>query len=178
MIVCLSVCLSGILHCEGFLYCTDGDSDKENVDPNTIIISDDDDDESVMLAALGETGRPRDSDGGNADHIIISDDDDESAARGETGRPWWMSPSAGLFGDEPAASSMLAGPSSDADFFEDRVLHLRYLYQLSMEQRIRLIIKEIMQGMYTIIYSNIHLSSTVIDILCGLSICLSRERFI
>ena len=115
MIVCLSVCLSGILHCEGFLYCTDGDSDKENVDPNI---------------------------------IIISDDDDESAARGETGRPWWMSPSAGLFGgDEPAASSMSAtGPSSDADFFEDRVLHLRYLYQLSMEQRIRLIIKEIMQG--------------------------------
>jgi len=96
------------------LYCTDGDSDKENVDPNIIIIS-----------------------------------DDESAARGETGRPWWMSPSAGLFeGDEPAAaaSSTSAGPSSDADFFEDRVLHLRYLYQLSMEQRIRLIIKEIMQG--------------------------------
>jgi len=30
----LSVCLSGILYCEGFLYCTDGDSDKENIDPN------------------------------------------------------------------------------------------------------------------------------------------------
>ena len=115
----MSICLSGILYWEGFLYCTDGDSDKENVDPNTIIISDDDDDDESAM----------------------------SAARGETGRPWWMSPSAGLFGDhEPAASSTSAGPSSDADFFEDRVLHLRYLYQLSMEQRIRLIIKEIMQG--------------------------------
>jgi len=86
MYVCLS---AGILHCEGFLYYTDGNSDKENIDP-----------------------------------IIISDDDEESsmpAARGETG-------------------------PSDVDIYEGRVLHLRYLYQMTMEQRTQLIIKEIIQG--------------------------------
>jgi len=98
----------------------DHDSDKENVDPNPIVISDDDDDESSTISAA-------------------------ATARGEEGRPWWVS--AGLFGDGSAASSMSVGPSSDVDFFEGRVLHLRYIYQLSMEQRIRLIIKEIMQGM-------------------------------
>ena len=153
MYVYLSVCLEFYI-AKVFLYCTDGDSDKENVDLNTIIISDDDDDESAMLAAQGETGRPRDSDMGNVDRnaIILSDDDDDesamSAARGEMGRPWWMSPSAGLFGDGPVAnpSSISTGPPSDADIYEGRVLHLRYMYQMTMEQRIRLIIKEIMQG--------------------------------
>jgi len=115
-VVCLSsVCLSGILHCEGFLYCTDGGSDKENIDPNP-----DDEDESSSMSA--------------------------AAARGEAGRPWWIS--AGLFGDGSAASpsSISAGPPSDADISEGRVLHLRYLYQMSMEQRTRYIIKETMQG--------------------------------
>jgi len=100
----------------------DEDSDKENVDPNVdpIVINDDDDDESSTMSAA-------------------------MAARGQAGRPWWVT---GLIGDGSAASpsSMSAGPPSDADIFEGRVLHLRYIYQLSMEQRIRLIIKEIMQG--------------------------------
>jgi len=96
------------------------DSDKENVDPNVdpIVISNDDDDESSTMSAA-------------------------TAARGQAGRPWWVT---GLVGDGSATSSMTAGAPSDADVFEGRVLHLRYIYQLSIKQRIRLIIKEIMQG--------------------------------
>ena len=92
----------------------DHNSNKENVDPNPIVISDE---SSTMLAA---------------------------AVRGEEGRPWWVTSC--VFGDGSAASSMMADPPSDADVFEGRVLHLRYIYQLSMEQRIRQIITEIMQG--------------------------------
>ena len=102
----------------------------------------------------------KDDSEGESNAIIISDDDDDEdddkpAARGETGRPWWMSPSAGLFGDGPAPnppSSIWTGPPSDADIYEGRVLHLRYMYQMTMEQRIRLIIKEIMQGMLIYFY--------------------------
>jgi len=43
-----------------------------------------------------------------------------------------------------------AGPSYE----EGRVLHLRYMYQLNMEQRTRLIVKEIMQGMMLLIYKS------------------------
>jgi len=78
-VVCLSVRLRNLEFyiVKVFLYCTDGDSDKENVDPNPIIISDD---ESSSISA--------------------------AAARGqnyETGRLWWMS--AGLCGDGTAAQS-------------------------------------------------------------------------
>ena len=92
----------------------DHDSNKENVDPNPIVMSD----ESSTMSA--------------------------GAVRGEEGRPWWVT--SGVIGDGSAAASMTAGGPSDADVFEGRVLHLRYIYQLSMEQRIRLMIKEIMQG--------------------------------
>jgi len=89
--------------------------------------------------------------GSNKENIDPNpDDEDEStaAARGETSRPWWMLPSAGLFRDGPAANplSISTGPPSDTDIYEGRVLHLRYLYQMTMEQRTRLIIKEIIQG--------------------------------
>jgi len=87
-----------------------------------------------------------DSDKENVDPNVISDESSTmstaTGARGQAGRPWWVT---GLVGDGSAASSMSAGPS-DVDIFEGRVLHLRYIYQLSMEQRIRLMIKEIMQG--------------------------------
>jgi len=97
----------------------DHDSNKENVDPNPIVMSDDDDDDDESSTMSTATG-----------------------ARGQAGRPWWVT---GVIGDGSVASSMSAGPS-DVDVFEGRVLHLRYIYQLSMEQRIRLIVKEIMQG--------------------------------
>ena len=37
-------------------------------------------------------------------------------------------------------------PDEDV-YVEGRVLHLRYMYELNMEQRTRLIVKEILQGM-------------------------------
>ena len=135
---CLYVCLAHNTYMLIFWICTacggadvirilkydDEDSDKENVDPNVdpIVINDDDDDDDDESSTMSAA----------------------AAARGQVGRPWWLS--AGLVGDGSAASSMSAGLPSDADILEGRVLHLRYIYQLSMEQRIQLIIKEIMQG--------------------------------
>jgi len=88
-----------------------------------------------------------DSDKENVNPITISDDSSISAAYGESyagaGPP---ATAAGPSSIPPAAA---AGPSSiimETDIAEGRVLHLRYIYQLSMEQRTRLIIKEIMQG--------------------------------
>ena len=45
-------------------------------------------------------------------------------------------------------------PDEDA-YEEGRVLHLRYMYELNMEQRTRLIVKEILQGMLLIYKSGL-----------------------
>ena len=44
-------------------------------------------------------------------------------------------------------------PDEDA-YVEGRVLHLRYMYELNMEQRTRLIVKEILQGILLLIYKS------------------------
>jgi len=107
----------------------------------------------------------------NIDPIIISDESSSiSAARGESyvgAGPPAAGPSsisaargesyagAGPPAADPSSisaargESYAASPSSiitDTNIAEGRVLQLRYIYQLSMEQRTRLIIKEIMQG--------------------------------
>jgi len=47
-------------------------------------------------------------------------------------------------------------PDEDAEpsYEEGRVLHLRYMYELNMDQRTRLIVREIMQGMLLLIYKS------------------------
>jgi len=41
---------------------------------------------------------------------------------------------------------------AEPSFEEGQVLHLRYMYGLNMNQRTRLIVREIMQGMLLLLY--------------------------
>jgi len=103
-------------------------------------------DDVIRILKYDEEDSDKENVDPNVDPIVISDESSTmsaaTAARGEAGRPWWVR---GL--DGSAVSSMTADPPSDADIFEGWVLHLRYIYHLSMEQRIRLMIKEIMHSM-------------------------------
>jgi len=62
---------------------------------------------------------------------------------------------------------------AEPSFEEGRVLHLRYMYGLNMDQRTRLIVREIMQGMLLLLYIYIYIY-IYIRVVCLSSVYLTH----